>query len=96
MSKAWRLREAVTEDMAIGNAIGLQKKLPANGEPYNVKPQIPLIAGALGRLVSGLLRIGFGHVFPLLGLPVPAAAWLVIHAAVGVDPHHPRLWRWTC
>ena len=35
---------------------------------------------------SGLLRVRFGHVLPLLGLAVPARSGLVVHAGVGI--HH--------
>lgn len=55
-----------------------------------------LVAGVLGWLVTRLLRIGFGHVFTLLGLAVPVAALGMVYPAFGVDPHHTLLRRRTC
>src|SRR5208283_3215106 len=50
--------------------------------------QSPRLAARLGGLVTRLQRIGLGHVFTLLGLAVVSTAFLVVDAAVGVNPHH--------
>ena len=47
----------------------------------------------LGGFEAGLLSVGLGHVFALLGLAVIAGAFFVVDAALGVDPDHALLRR---
>jgi hypothetical protein len=38
---------------------------------------------------TGLLRVCFRHIFPVLGFPVITGSLFVIHARIRVHPHHP-------
>src|SRR3974377_591283 len=72
------------------------KGAPFPGSSHIVRPKTVLSLGELVRLrglKASLLRVGLGHVLALLGIAVIAAAFLVIDAAVGVDPDHALLWR---
>src|SRR5580698_3671069 len=58
--------------------------------PQTACPATPVtVLFLLGCAVAGFLRVGFRHIFTLLGLPVPARSRLVIDAGVGVHPDHP-------
>src|SRR5271166_4172820 len=73
-----------------------EKSSPNPWRPHIVRLKAVRPLGELVRLrglIAGLLRVGLGHVLALLGIAVIAATFLVIDAAVGVDPNHALLRR---